>query len=213
MADLGTDHALLPVHAVLRGICERAYGIDLREEPLRGAARTLIEFGVEDRVTLVLGDGLSALEGLPVDAAVIAGLSGRTMLSWFRAFPEVVSRVPRLIVQPNGHLPALRAWAHAEGLWLLDENVCREGKRYFTSCSFGTGVGEDPAYAGLGLSLVEAFELGPWLVRRRDGLAAEAYREECQRLGALVARGREEYRVALAIYETGVARSARGAGE
>jgi len=201
LADVGTDHALLPAHAVLRGLVERAYAIDLREEPLLGAARTVAELNVADRVTLIRGSGLQALRGRNVDAAVVAGLSGRTMLSWCRDCPDVLDELPRLVLQPNGHLTALRAWAHNAGLWLLDENICLDGKRFFVSCAFGPGTGPDPAYALAELSLEAAFELGPWLVHRRDPLAAECFADEHARLKELVARGQNRYRTKLEVYE------------
>ncbi|HTV18240.1 MAG TPA: tRNA (adenine(22)-N(1))-methyltransferase TrmK, partial [Polyangiaceae bacterium] len=85
LADVGTDHALLPAHAVLRGVCQRAVAIDLREQPLLVASDTLALLGVSDRVALMRGDGLVALSGMPVDVVTIAGLSGRTIISWCRS--------------------------------------------------------------------------------------------------------------------------------
>lgn len=203
LADVGTDHALVPAHGVLRGVCERAIGVDLREQPLVGARATLAQLGVSDRVTLLRGDGLSALAGLPVDVVVMAGLSGRTMLAWCRAAPDVVGRVRRLVVQPNGELPELRAWAYAAGLWLVDESICREHGRLFVSCAFAPGAGPDPAYAGGELTLDQAFELGPWLVRRRAPEAGEHYARASARLGKLVAAGRTEHAPLLAAYMAG----------
>lgn len=206
LADIGTDHALLPAHAVLRGRCQTAYAVDLRDEPLRVAARTLRALGVSnDQVRLLRGDGLKALSEFEVDAAVMAGLSGRTMLSWCQMAPEVVRRISRLVVQPNGHLTSVRAWAYAEGLWLLDENVCREGARFFVSCAFGPGTGPDPAYRDSELSTEESLVLGPWLVRRRDRLAAEMFREERSRLRGLLGTGRTEHHAQLSIVEAGCA--------
>jgi len=203
LADVGTDHALLPAHAVLRGVCQRAVAVDFREEPLRRASETLSRLGVSDRVTLLRGDGLAALEQTAFDAVVLAGLGGRTLLSWCRAAPDVIRRAQRLVVQPNRHLGELRAWAYSAGLWLVDENICREGERLFSSCAFTPGSGPDPAYAESGLPREHAFELGPWLVRRCVPEAREHWEQEAIRLRTLVAAGRTEHSSRLAAYEAG----------
>jgi len=203
LADVGTDHALLPAFAVLRGNCQRAVAVELREQPLIGARATLSLLGVSERVTLLRGDGLSALARMPVDVVTLAGLSGRTLISWCRLGQDVIQRVQRLIVQPNGQLAELRAWAYAAGLWLIDENICCQRDRFFVSCAFARGSGPDPAYADSELSLEQAFELGPWLVRRRIPEAAEHYARESARLEALVAGGRSEHGTKHAAFEAG----------
>lgn len=191
LADIGTDHALLPAHAVLRGVCERAIAIDLRDAPLVSARANLSLLGVADRVTLRRGDGLAALANDRVDAVVLAGLGGRTFLDWMAAAPEVVRSIGRIVVQPNGQLAEIRAWARASGLWLLDESVCRAHGRFFVSCAFAPREGTDPAYTDLDAS--HAHELGPWLVRRRDPLTLALYTAQRARLDRLVRAGRTEH--------------------
>lgn len=191
LVDVGTDHALLPAHAVLRGVCERAIAIDLREPPLVSARANLALLGVSDRVTLCRGDGLASLAGERVDAVVLAGLGGRTFLEWLEAAPEIVRSIGRIVVQPNGQLAEVRSWAQSNGLWLLDESVCRAQGRFFVSCAFAPREGSDPAYDGLDRS--HAHELGPWLARRRDPLTLALYAAQHARLDRLVSAGRTEH--------------------
>jgi len=204
LADVGTDHALLPAHAVLRGIAARAIAVDLRASPLVQARAMLARLGLAERVTVMRGDGLAPLVGHAVDVAVLAGLRGRTLLAWCRRAPRVVMSLRRLIVQPNGDLADVRAWAYAEGLWLVDEKITWERGRCFVSCAFAPGRGADPAYAGGGLSLAQAFELGPWLVRRRVAEAGELYAREAARFEKLVAVGRTDLLPDLETYKRGL---------
>ncbi len=199
--DIGTDHALIPSFATLRGICERAIGVDLRPEPLRRARQTLRILGVEGQVELVLGDGLGAVSEPERTTVVMAGLSGKTMLGWCEKELETVKRLDKLVVQPNGHLPALRAFAYESGLWLLDERICQERDRFFVSCAFARREARDPAYDGLPISHEAALELGPWLVRRGNPLALRCYLRERERLAGLVGLGLAEHRDLFAIYE------------
>jgi hypothetical protein len=86
---------------------------------------------------------------------------------------------------------------------LVDENICRERDRFFVSCAFTPATGPDPAYSESELALEQAFELGPWLVRRRDLEAGAHYAEEAARIRELVAGGRPEHAPRLAAYEVG----------
>lgn len=45
LADVGTDHGLVPIAAVVRGIAVRAIAADLRVAPLAGAQRTIERAG------------------------------------------------------------------------------------------------------------------------------------------------------------------------
>jgi tRNA (adenine22-N1)-methyltransferase len=203
LADVGTDHALLPAHAVLRGIAARAIAVDVREAPLVQARATLARFGLTERVMVKQGDGLEPLAGHAVDVAVLAGLRGVTFLAWCRRAPGVVMSLRRLVVQPNGDLAEVRAWAHGEGLWLVDEKITWERGRCFVSCAFEPGRGPDPAYVEGSLSLTQAFELGPWLVRRRALGADELYAQHVSRLEKLVAVGRSDLQPELDAYKLG----------
>ncbi|HSC89554.1 MAG TPA: class I SAM-dependent methyltransferase [Polyangiaceae bacterium] len=211
LGDVGTDHALVLSHAVLRGLAQRGLGVDVNEEPLRRARQTLERLGVADRIELRLGDGLAGLGSAPVDTLVLAGLGGETLLGWCRAAPERLRGVRRLLVQPNRQLGELRAWAYGEGHWLLDENIVEEAGRAFVTCAFALGRGPaDPAYAEFEVEPERLFELGPWLLRRREPLAARYYEEQRKRLASLVQGGREDLRSGLEAFEWGRRIAAEG---
>jgi len=61
LADVGADHGLLPIAAVLRGVATNAIASDLREAPLRLAQRNIELAQLESRVTPARGDGLAEL--------------------------------------------------------------------------------------------------------------------------------------------------------
>ena len=50
VADIGTDHAYLPVALVLSGKCPRAVVSDLREMPLENARQAIRLYHLEDRI-------------------------------------------------------------------------------------------------------------------------------------------------------------------
>lgn len=57
-ADVGTDHAYLPVYLVTSGRCPKCVAGDIGAGPLNNARETVALYGLPDQITLVLSDGL-----------------------------------------------------------------------------------------------------------------------------------------------------------
>ncbi|MEY4551503.1 MAG: hypothetical protein RL685_7698 [Pseudomonadota bacterium] len=201
LADIGTDHALLPVAAVSRGVAKRAIAADLREAPLSGARALIERMGVSTRIDAVRGDGLSALQHRGVDAVVIAGMSGNSMLRILEAAPEVLASVSQLILQPNQNVHELRAWALHDGWHLRDEQMIEEGGQFFVLCAFARGVGEDPAYALAGWSKEALCSVGPQLLARKDGVALRWFERQRARVAHWLERDIDRLQPELEIWD------------
>jgi len=189
LADVGTDHGLVPVAAVERGVAERALAVDLRDAPLRNARRNIERAGVAARVVLLQGDGFLPLQNQPVDAAVMAGMSGILMVRLCEAAPQVLATLQQLVVAPNKDVPLVRAWARGNGWHLRDERMVQERGRFFTVCALVKGSGADPAYAVSGWTAEALCLVGPHLLLRKDPVALGYCAEQRARLGDLVQDG------------------------
>lgn len=189
LADVGTDHGLLPVSAVRRRIAERAIAVDLHAAPLDAARRHIERMGVADRVTLVQGDGLRPLQGRAVDAVVLAGVSGALMVRLCNAAPQVLATVAHLIIQPNQDAPMVRAWALGHGWHLRDERMIEQRGRFFTICAFAKGSGADPAYGLAGWTQEELCWIGPQFLWRKDAVALRWCEKQRARLDRWVQAG------------------------
>jgi tRNA (adenine22-N1)-methyltransferase len=189
LADVGTDHALLPVAAVCRGVAMGALAADLREAPLCGARAHIEAAGIADRVVAVRGDGLLAVEHRAVDAVVIAGMSGDSMLRMIEAAPHVLATVQQLIIQPNQNVDKLRAWALRNGWHLRDEHMLEERGQFFVVCAFAPGAGADPAYSIAGWTEEALCNIGPWFLARKDVVALRWFERQRARVSHWVKRG------------------------
>ena len=190
LADVCSDHGLVPIAAVQRGLAAHAIAADLREAPLRAALQNITAFGVAERVTIVQGDGLVPLAGRGIDAVVLAGVSASLMVRLCAAAPEVLADVGQLVVQPNSDAPALRAWARAHGWHLRDERMVEVGGRFFVVCALVPGVGDDPAYTLPGWPAIALTTIGPRLIARRDPVARRWCAAQVARLAGLVGGAR-----------------------
>lgn len=131
LADVGTDHALLPVWLLLEGRISRAIASDLREGPLSRAKETVEQHGVADRVSLRLCDGLSGIQAGEADVVAIAGMGGETIAAILEQAPWTKEHT-LLLLQPMTSFPDLRKWLLDHGYTVEKETICQEGSRMYT---------------------------------------------------------------------------------
>ena len=129
-ADIGTDHAYLPVWLLLNGRIDHAIAADLREGPLARARETAAQYGVTDRVSFRLCDGLTGIRAGETDMIAIAGMGGETIASILAAAPW--TRECKLLLQPMTSFPDLRFWLQQNGYMIENEKVVREGERLYS---------------------------------------------------------------------------------
>lgn len=131
LADIGTDHAYLPVHLVQAGVCPSAIASDIGAGPLDAARRTVTENGLTSEIALRLGDGLSTVSAEEVEDIAIAGMGGETIAMILEAAPWVQDGEIRLILQPMTRAEDLRRWLLHNGFTVLEEHLIIDGRHLY----------------------------------------------------------------------------------
>jgi tRNA (adenine22-N1)-methyltransferase len=201
LADVGTDHGLLPVAAVCRGVAQRAIATDLREAPLSGARAHIERMGVAAQVVALRADGLSGICAQAVDAVVIAGMSGTSMLRMLQVARAALVGVDQLILQPNQNVKELRAWALHSGWHLRSELLIEERGQFFVACAFAPGAGDDPAYSVSGWTEDALCHVGPWLLVRKDAVALRWFEQQRARVAHWLSRDIERLKPEFEIWD------------
>ena len=155
LADVGTDHAYLPVRLLLDGRIQSAVASDVNEGPLLRGQETARTSGVEGNITFRLCDGLSGIGPEEADTVVIAGMGGELIARILAAAPW--TRQAALLLQPMSSQPELRQWLTENGYRIHRETVAVEGRKLYTILSV-TG-GESTPYTQAEL----------WAGRQREG--------------------------------------------
>lgn len=141
VADIGTDHAHLPVTLVREGRCPSAIASDIRRGPTDNARQNVEQAGLGDVIAVRLGDGLQTVSADEVDDIVIAGMGGETIAAILEDAPWVRNERYRLILQPMTRAERLRAYLFATGFTIDEERVtCVGGHWYTVLCVRYTGV-------------------------------------------------------------------------
>ena len=131
MADIGTDHAYLPIELVQKNIAISAIAADVHIGPYQAAKDHIEGLGLNDKISVRFGDGLSVLCPSEVDTVVIAGMGGSTIIEILTSNPEVTSSISRLILQPMVATGLVRRWLSSNQWRIIDETLVQDdGKLY-----------------------------------------------------------------------------------
>ena len=145
-ADIGTDHGYLPAYLVSKGICERCIAADINEKPLEQARKTASEHGLEDKIDIVLSDGLKNVSLFSVSDIVIAGMGGELIASIIDECDALrQENAYHLILQPMTRPEALREYLYKNGFEIETEKCVREGKFNYSVMSVSF-IGKQPDY-------------------------------------------------------------------
>ena len=132
VADIGSDHAYLPSYLIKEGIIQKAIAGEVAIGPFESAKNNVVRQGIENRVTVRLGNGLAAVdENDRVDTITIAGMGGSLIATILMEGIEKLLGVKRIIVQPNIHAKGIREWATVNEWKIVNEAILKEdGKIY-----------------------------------------------------------------------------------
>ena len=131
LADIGTDHAYLPVWLCRIGRCPSAVAADINPEPLKRGQSTIIESGMSGRIETRLSDGLKEIKSDEADDIVIAGMGGELIAKILSECSFAADSSKHFILQPMTKSEVLIAWLCENGFKILKQDCCvASGKCY-----------------------------------------------------------------------------------
>lgn len=140
VADIGTDHAYLPIYLVQNEISNKVYACDVRKEPLRRAKLHIDEYGLSDKITTQLCDGLKGINKGDVDTVTICGMGGKLMKNILKAGIDKLGDNTQLVLSAQSELRDFRKYLLETGIYIKSEHMLLEdGKYYFIfDCVYNT---------------------------------------------------------------------------
>lgn len=128
-ADIGTDHAYLPIYLLMTGACRTAVASDIGEGPLKRAFAAAQKYN--QTVSLRLGSGLSTLERDEADAVVIAGMGGLLIADILKNGADKLGAAKKIVLQPMTAVPELRKFLADYGWRIESESIVKEGEKLY----------------------------------------------------------------------------------
>ncbi len=132
VADVGCDHAFLPIYLVQTGKCPKCLAMDVRKGPLSGAEEHIASYGLGEYIETRLSDGLAAYHTGEAQTLVCAGMGGRLMERILTEGRGKARSFSELILQPQSEIPEFRIFLRNAGFLITEEEaVYEDGKFYF----------------------------------------------------------------------------------
>lgn len=139
-ADIGTDHAYLPLFLLDSGRISFAYCSDINEGPLASARRNAEERGMSDKISFILTDGAAALSEKGISDYAICGMGGELIADIISKAPHLKAEGVNLILQPMSRQAVLRKFLAREGFEIINESYSFDAGKYYV-CLLATFTG------------------------------------------------------------------------
>ena len=165
LADIGTDHAKLPVYLIENKICSRVIASDVADGPVKACKDTVGRCGMSAFVDIRKGDGLSTLNTGEVETIVIAGMGGDLISNILKKGYEVANSAKEIILQPMTHIPQLREFLKINNFKILDEVLVNEKNKIYTIIKITKGENQYQTEFD--------YLISPILIRNKDKLLPE----------------------------------------
>lgn len=162
IADIGTDHAYIPVYVCSEGICPRAIAADIGRGPLMAAAAHVRGSGLTAKIDCRLGDGLTCLEPGEADGAVLCGMGGPLMVRILSQSYALWQSLQFVVLQPQSEAGLLRRYLYEQGWHIEAEKLVIDDHRFYELLR---------AVPGKAAALPDwQYEIGPLNWQHRDPL-------------------------------------------
>lgn len=196
VADIGSDHALLPTYLTQQGIILFAVAGEVNPGPFEAATRQVLESGLSKKISVRSGDGLAVIEAGEVNVVTIAGMGGSLMASILEAGKHKLLGVTHLILQPNVGEDHVRRWLLEQG-WKLDsETILEEDGKIYEILTATAALDEDNdalevLYAerqlpgGIVVTKDRLLQMGPYLMNEAPEVWFTKWESELKKLAMI----------------------------
>ena len=165
LADVGTDHAYVPIALVQQKKIPRAIAMDINKGPLMHATEHIAMCQLEDYIETRLSDGVEGLKINEADSILIAGMGGELVIHILTEGEEVCRQAKELILQPQSELWKVRKFLREHKYKIIDEDMVLEDGKYYPMMKV-IPVEKDPFWEGKPESIIAPCDMyGPILLK------------------------------------------------
>ena len=176
VADIGTDHAQLPILLVERNICNKVYACDEKKGPLSIAEENIKSKSLSDKIETILSDGFAHIP-MDIDMAVIAGMGYYTAKMILENAQNRLHLLNKIIVQINVDSHLMRNWINENHYTILEEKYVNERNKDYEIISFTTQIegkelSEEEIYLGPKLMKEKSEEILAYYLKKEDKISS-----------------------------------------
>ena len=129
LADIGSDHAYLPIALCLDGKIECALASDINEGPVAAAVSNINKNGLGSKIKAIRADGLYSARDFAPDCITVLGMGGELIVTILDRAEWIRDENITLVLQPMTHPEVLSRYLAENGFEVLDEVIVQDGGR------------------------------------------------------------------------------------
>ena len=130
VADIGCDHAYLPIYLIKENIARSVVACDINEGPCETARENIRRKGLSKVISVRCTDGLCGIEDFAPDNIVICGMGGDLIFRIVSESEYTKSKKPLLILQAMTKVSELRASLLESGYDIVNEALVYDDRLY-----------------------------------------------------------------------------------
>ena len=130
-ADIGTDHALVPVYLLKEGRVSKAIAADISRECVKKAEETAAKYHLEGRLEARRSDGLENISPGEVSTIIISGMGGILITRILTDGLDVVKSAKELILSPHRDAELVREFLKDNGLEIVSDEIIEDKKKKY----------------------------------------------------------------------------------
>ena len=131
VADIGCDHAYLPIYLVREGISPRVIACDINTGPVERAQENIEDVELTGRIEVRQGDGLSVVSRGEAESVVVAGMGGNLMIRILTEGADVLALVREIILEPQSEVGRVRHFLQDFGWRIISEDMVSEDGKFY----------------------------------------------------------------------------------
>lgn len=170
IADIGTDHAYLPIELIKSGKITYAIASDIAKGPLDNAKKDVQEASLENQIDIRLGAGLSTVSDQDqIDTVIIAGMGGKLITQILDDAWQNKLRFKSLVLEPNVGECGVRKWLTEHSYKITAEQIIAESGHTYEL------IKAIKSQKKSNLSAAELY-FGPFLLREKNNIFKQKWR-------------------------------------
>lgn len=182
LADIGSDHAYLPIYLLEQGKINRAIAGEVIPGPFSHAKEEVAKSGFQDQIDVRLADGLDAIKlSDQVDVITICGMGGDLIAKILdRGYEKnILSGQEQLILQANMAEDRIREWLMTHSYKITDETIVEDNKRIYELIN-AEKTNQPVTYTDMEI------KYGPFLLYQQSPTYVKKWTEEKEKLETIV---------------------------
>lgn len=179
VADIGTDHAHIPIYLIKNNIISKAYACDINAGPLEKAKENINYYGVKN-IELRLSNGLEKLKTDEADTVIIAGMGGELITDILEKGRIFFDTERKFILSPHTKTDEVRKYLLSNRFEITKEDMCIDDGKFYTVM--------EAVYTGKTFSYTQGELLfGKYLIDNKNTVLFEYLKKERQKYLSIIA--------------------------